>query len=227
MPNVFICFRAQGWILERILPNCSSREIFMEYMLEETHHKRRSQQRLVEHEQGRLLRNCNSQCQASAEQQKIADCLTSLDELIAAHGRKLDALKAHKKGLMQQLFPREGETHTPPPLPRIPRCAGVGMQRLIRNCLETSHGAHSESSAQNIRMEEFHGSQPIMWISTIDMSIQTNSSSEDAVSRIRLRKYCQSWRQYYLPCMVSAGNVALCRNAGELICSNQSSMCRI
>lgn len=45
-----------------------------------------------------------------AEQRKIADCLTSLDEWIAAEGRKLDALRAHKKGLMQQLFPREGET---------------------------------------------------------------------------------------------------------------------
>lgn len=44
------------------------------------------------------------------EQQKIADCLSSLDELIAALGRKLDALKLQKKGLMQQLFPREGET---------------------------------------------------------------------------------------------------------------------
>jgi type I restriction enzyme S subunit len=48
------------------------------------------------------------------EQQIIAECLTSLDELIAAHGQKLDALKAHKKGLMQQLFPCEGET-----LPRL------------------------------------------------------------------------------------------------------------
>jgi type I restriction enzyme S subunit len=44
------------------------------------------------------------------EQQKIADCLSSLDELIAAQARKVDALKTHKKGLMQQLFPREGET---------------------------------------------------------------------------------------------------------------------
>ena len=44
------------------------------------------------------------------EQQKIAECLTSLDELIDAHGQKLDELKAHKKGLTQQLFPREGET---------------------------------------------------------------------------------------------------------------------
>lgn len=44
-----------------------------------------------------------------AEQRKIADCLTSLDEVIAAQGRKVEALKAHKRGLMQQLFPGEGE----------------------------------------------------------------------------------------------------------------------
>lgn len=44
------------------------------------------------------------------EQQKIADCLSSLDDLIAAETQKLDTLKTHKKGLMQQLFPREGET---------------------------------------------------------------------------------------------------------------------
>ena len=45
-----------------------------------------------------------------AEQQKIADCLSSVDELIAAQALKVEALKTHKKGLMQQLFPREGET---------------------------------------------------------------------------------------------------------------------
>lgn len=44
------------------------------------------------------------------EQQKIADCLSSLDDLITAHTKKLEHLKTHKKGLMQQLFPAEGET---------------------------------------------------------------------------------------------------------------------
>jgi len=43
------------------------------------------------------------------EQQKIADCLSSLDDLITAENDRLDALKKHKKGLMQQLFPAEGE----------------------------------------------------------------------------------------------------------------------
>jgi type I restriction enzyme S subunit len=47
---------------------------------------------------------------AVVEQKKIADCLSSLDELIAAQARKVEALKTHKKGLMQKIFPREGET---------------------------------------------------------------------------------------------------------------------
>ena len=44
------------------------------------------------------------------EQQKIADCLSSLDDLITAQNQKFEALKQHNKGLMQQLFPAEGET---------------------------------------------------------------------------------------------------------------------
>lgn len=43
------------------------------------------------------------------EQQKIAACLSSLDALIAAHSQKLELLKDHKKGLMQNLFPQGGE----------------------------------------------------------------------------------------------------------------------
>ncbi len=45
-----------------------------------------------------------------SEQQKIADCLNSLDDLIAAEDRKLEALRQHKQGLIQQLFPQPGET---------------------------------------------------------------------------------------------------------------------
>lgn len=46
---------------------------------------------------------------STSEQQKIADCLSSLDELIEATAQKVDALKEHKKGLMQRLFPAEGK----------------------------------------------------------------------------------------------------------------------
>ncbi|NLX26123.1 MAG: restriction endonuclease subunit S [Lentisphaerae bacterium] len=57
------------------------------------------------------------------EQQKIAECLSSVDELIGAQARKVDALKTHKKGLMQQLFPRQGETQ---PRLRFPEFQNAG-----------------------------------------------------------------------------------------------------
>lgn len=44
------------------------------------------------------------------EQQKIATCLSSLDDLITAESQKLEVLKEHKKGLLQHLFPQEGKT---------------------------------------------------------------------------------------------------------------------
>lgn len=69
------------------------------------------------------------------EQQKIADCLSSLDELIVAQGCKVDALKTHKKGLMQQLFPREGETQ---PDLRFPEFQNTGEweREELSNCLK-------------------------------------------------------------------------------------------
>jgi type I restriction enzyme S subunit len=57
------------------------------------------------------------------EQRKIAECLASSDEVIAAQARKVDALKKHKKGLMQDLFPRKGETQ---PRRRFPEFQNAG-----------------------------------------------------------------------------------------------------
>ncbi len=44
------------------------------------------------------------------EQKKIASHLTSIEELIGSHKQKLDTLKNHKSGLMQNLFPQKGKT---------------------------------------------------------------------------------------------------------------------
>ena len=62
------------------------------------------------------------------EQQKIAECLSSVDDLIQAEADQLQALKDHKKGLMQQLFPQEGETT---PKLRFPGCEGEWEEKKL------------------------------------------------------------------------------------------------
>jgi len=54
--------------------------------------------------------------QGDAPQPRQADGMAALDDLIAAHTKKLELLKAHKKGLMQHLAKRQK-----PPEPIKPR----------------------------------------------------------------------------------------------------------
>lgn len=96
-----------------------------------------------------------------AEQQKIADCLGSLDELIAAQGRKVDALKTHKKGLMQQLFPREGETQ---PRLRFPEFLDAPEWEVKK--LEDLAKRGSGHTPSKLDPEHYNGG--IKWISLAD-----------------------------------------------------------
>lgn len=95
------------------------------------------------------------------EQQKIADCLDSADALIAAQGRKVEALRAHKKGLMQQLFPQEGETQ---PRFRFPEFDGTGEweERHLENLAKRGSG-HTPSKS---KPEYYDGG--VKWISLAD-----------------------------------------------------------
>ena len=55
------------------------------------------------------IQNINIPLPSLPEQQKIADCLLSLDELIGLEKEKLEKLKEYKKGLLQNLFPKENQ----------------------------------------------------------------------------------------------------------------------
>ena len=100
---------------------------------------------------------------SSVEQQKIANCLSSLDELIAAQARKVDALKTHKRGLMQQLFPREGETQ---PRLRFPefRTVGEWTPKTIGQLGEVITG----STPSTVKLEYYGGD--MLFVSPADIS---------------------------------------------------------
>lgn len=95
------------------------------------------------------------------EQQKIADFLDSTDTLIAAQVRKVEALRAHKKGLMQQLFPQEGETQ---PRLRFPEFRNDGEWEA--NHLERLAKRGSGHTPSKSKPEYYNGG--IKWVSLAD-----------------------------------------------------------
>lgn len=109
------------------------------------------------------------------EQQKIADCLDSADALIAAQGRKVEALKAHKKGLMQQLFPQEGETQPRLRFPEFERAGEWDEKRLEKLATVQSGATPSKANA------EFWGGS-IPWVSAKDMKRLFLEGSEEYIS---------------------------------------------
>ena len=62
------------------------------------------------------------------EQEKIASCLSAMDDLIAAQAEKVEALKEKKTGLMQQLFPQPSEKK---PRLRFPEFTGEWEEKTL------------------------------------------------------------------------------------------------
>ncbi|WP_429940850.1 restriction endonuclease subunit S [Agrobacterium vitis] len=111
----------------------------------------------------------------NAEQQKIADCLDSVNALIEAQGRKVEALKAHKKGLMQRLFPQEGDTQ---PRLRFPEFEGAGewSEKNVDKIATIQSGA----TPSKANAEFWGGSIP--WVSAKDMKRLFLEDSEQHIS---------------------------------------------
>ena len=97
-----------------------------------------------------------------SEQQKIADCLSSISDRITLEAQKLDTLKAHKKGLMQQLFPAEGETLPKLRFPEF-RDAGAWKEKQLGDVTNFSSGGTPSKDIP----EYWSGSIP--WISASSM----------------------------------------------------------
>lgn len=115
-----------------------------------------------------------------AEQQKIADCLSSLDELITAQTQKLAALKAHKKGLMQQLFPAEGETAPKLRFPEFRDAGGWNSSTLDEICSVSSGGTPSRSNN-----DYWNGIIP--WITTTLIDFNTIGAANEYITEEGLK----------------------------------------
>lgn len=111
-----------------------------------------------------------------AEQQKIAECLSSVEELMAAQARKMDALKTHKKGLMQQLFPREGETQ---PRLRFPEFQNAGQwkSKSLKDIAKITSG--STPLRSNL---EFFAEGTIPWVKTTDLNNSFIVDTEEKIT---------------------------------------------
>ena len=117
---------------------------------------------------------------SAPEQNKITECLSSLDELIATQARKVDALKTHKKGLMQQLFPRKGETQPRLRFPEFRDAADWESSSLGRVFETASGGTPSRSEASY-----WHGEIPWITTSLVDFGVIIEAEefiSEDGLS---------------------------------------------
>ena len=84
------------------------------------------------------------------EQQKIVDCIFSLDELIEATTQKVEALKEHKKGLMQRLFPAEGKNVPDLRFPEFQGQATEWQSTLLGAVVDYENGrAHENEIDEN------------------------------------------------------------------------------
>ncbi|MDP3915852.1 MAG: restriction endonuclease subunit S [Bacteroidota bacterium] len=115
------------------------------------------------------------------EQQKIATCLSSIDELIIAQSQKLDTLKVHKKGLMQQLFPAEDDAFTGSA--RVPKLRfaefrddGEWEEKQLGNLGEFTGGGTPSKANDSF----WKGSIP--WVSSSDIF-------EDSIHQIKISRF--------------------------------------
>jgi hypothetical protein len=115
------------------------------------------------------------------EQQKIASCLSSLDEVIAAHSQKLELLKDHKKGLMQNLFPQEGE--------KVPKYRfkefekdGEWVEKTIEQVAKvTTGGKDTQNKVNGGKYPFFVRSQTVERIDTYSFNCEAILTSGDGV----------------------------------------------
>lgn len=110
------------------------------------------------------------------EQEKVAQCLSSADDLIAAEQKKLELLKRHKKGLAQKLFPAEGQALPEWRFPQFQQ-SGEWEQSSIGSSCEMFSGGTPDTSKQ----EYYGGGIPFIRSAEIGKSATELSLTEEGL----------------------------------------------
>jgi len=116
------------------------------------------------------------------EQQKIADCLSSLDHLISAESNKLLELRNHKKGLMQKLFPVDGEIV---PQWRFPEFRNLGPW-TIKTIGQISKNIIAGGTPSTLKSEYWNGL--IKWMSSGELNLKRVYEVSGRVTELGLKK---------------------------------------
>jgi len=126
-----------------------------------------------------MIREFPIPCPFYVEQQKIADCLSSLDELITLESQKLNALKTHKKGMIQQLFPAGGETV---PRLRFPEFWEAGEWTKTKICDAV---IYESSTLSQSKLKTTSGGYPVFGADGIVGYIDCFDQKEDYIAIVK------------------------------------------
>ena len=116
------------------------------------------------------------------EQQKIAHCLSSIDELIDAESRKLKALEKYKKGLMQKLFPAEGKTMPEWRFPEFQDCEEWETVKLEKLALYR-RGSFPQPYGLPEWYDEKSG-MPFIQVFDVDDNMKLKSNTKNKISEL-------------------------------------------
>lgn len=114
------------------------------------------------------------------EQQKIAECLNSIDELIAGEEDKLKELKNHKKGLLQRLFPKNNSSN---PELRFPEFKEDWVKTILQNLAKYRRGSFPQPYGLPEWYDE-HNGFPFIQVYDVDDALKLKKTTKNKISKL-------------------------------------------
>jgi restriction modification system specificity subunit len=116
------------------------------------------------------------------EQQKIANCLSSIDDLISTEEKKLSLLNDYKKGWMQKLFPAERKTVPEWRFTEFQNNEEWETAKLI-NIADYRRGSFPQPYGLAKWYDEFNG-MPFIQVFDVDDNMRLKATTKNKISKL-------------------------------------------